>query len=384
MHKFAMIILAAGLSRRMGVFKPLLPVGGEPAILRCVQTAKAAGVADIIVVTGHCKAELEDILYKNVPDAHVVHNDAYQDGMFSSVQAGIKYLPDDIDGVFLLPTDCCAISSEALVKLMGMFAKGDTVSVIRPKFGEGPRGHPPLIPAQFIDALRSYDGADGLKGFLRALPTVEIEMADPGVCLDMDTPEDYAKLLAHLGFSAYPTVEQSLEILERYNTPPDIIAHGRGVAALALKIANLMMERRATTLDTALLESACLLHDIKRMEPNHAQAGKEFFLKMGYPALAVLIAAHMDLSDAVTQIMEPELLYLSDKLFRQGKVTRLCDTMRELASKFSENPEALHRATVRMKHAQVIFKLLEEDYGITEDTVWGLQSADELRIERGK
>ena len=60
--RFSVVILAAGLSKRMQAFKPLLPVDGRPAIEGMIEAAKAAGIADITVVTGHNREQLQSVL----------------------------------------------------------------------------------------------------------------------------------------------------------------------------------------------------------------------------------------------------------------------------------------------------------------------------------
>jgi len=364
----AIIILAAGLSRRMGVFKPLLPVEKQPAVARCVHTAQTAGIRDIIVVTGHLHEEIEGALRANLTGIRIVHNSRYPEGMFSSVHSGVSALPEGLDGFFLLPADCCAISPDTLRTLTDKFAKTGAREVVCPKF-EGRRGHPPLIPARHIGSLLSYNGENGMKGFLSPLPTIEMDMDGPDTLLDMDTPADYAALLMRLGLPTYPDPVQCAELLAKYDTPPDIVEHGKHVAALALKIARLIMqsttaETRDARFDMSLLESACLLHDIRQMEPNHAKAGMELLLREGYPKAAILVGRHMDLPSPAADIGEPELLYVADKLCRNGKYVKLEDTIRELGSRFPQNPEALAGAKRRMGTAQAIFDTLGARYGI--------------------
>ena len=371
--KIAIVILAAGLSKRMGVFKPLLPVGGKPAAARCADAAKAAGVNEIIVVTGHRRDEINAALCAEINNARLIHNDRYLSGMFSSVYAGVSSLSDDMDGFFLLPADCAAVSQKDLETLTNEFAKSGMSAVVRPRFGDR-RGHPPLIPADFAQGLLAYGGADGLKGFLRTLPTVEVEMGTPGVLLDMDTPEDYADLLTYLKLPAYLDRDDSLKLLEKYGAPPDVVNHGKHVAAVALKIARLINEHERTqTLDLNLLESACLLHDIKRSEPNHAARGMELLLREGYPKAAVLAGGHMDLKSAVTTVGELELLYLADKLCRRGEIVKLEDTLRNMSSKFSSDAEAFECTKLRIENAQKILNLLQNRYGIGYETISGLR-----------
>ena len=373
----AIIILAAGLSERMGVFKPLLPVGAQPAIARCINTAKSAGVRDVIVVTGNMRGELEAAVREIAPLTHLVHNAGFNDGMFSSACTGVGALGDDIDSFFLLPSDCCAVSPDTLVTLIRHFTDSDRASVIRSRFGDK-RGHPPLIPARYKNPLTLYKGENGLKGFLAPLPTIEVEMGAPDSLLDMDTPEDYSELLGFLGLPVYPTREQCEELFAKYDTPPDIIAHGEHVAALALKVARLIeRDGVSVSFDFTLLESACLVHDIFRMEPDHARAGMELLLREGYPKAAVLVGDHMDLpgkTGAVGEaehpvfigtISETELLFLADKLCRRGKYAALSDTMRDIESRFSQDPGALEGARRRISTAQAIFNNLIASYDIS-------------------
>ena len=82
--RFGAVILAAGLSSRMKAFKPLLPVDGRAAIDGLIETAKAAGLTDITVVTGHERNQLAEVLARN--GVREAFNEDYESGMFSSVQ----------------------------------------------------------------------------------------------------------------------------------------------------------------------------------------------------------------------------------------------------------------------------------------------------------
>jgi len=366
--KIAMVILAAGLSKRMGVFKPLLPVGEMPAVLRCVRTAKSAGVCEIVVVTGNRDGEIRDLFSRvNDPCVKLVHNDRYNDGMFTSVCAGIRALPGDIDGFFLQPSDCCAVAPATLAALIEKFAESGKASITRP-MAEGRRGHPPLIPARFIGDILSYNGDGGLKGLLATLPSVTLETQDRAVLMDMDTPEDYAALLAHLGLPTYPAPDECARLFEECRTRADIVQHGEDAAALALKIARLI---EPSGIDLALLESACLLHDILRLEQDHAKAGGDFLMQKGYPKAAVLVAAHMDPPDELPEdIGEGQLVYLADKLCRRGALVKLEDTLREMTQKFIGDPVSLAHIERRIGGAQAIMGMLKTRHGIGYDDIF--------------
>ncbi|MCL2227790.1 MAG: NTP transferase domain-containing protein [Oscillospiraceae bacterium] len=340
----------------MGVFKPLLPVGGEPAILRSVKTSIDAGVRDVIIVTGHRK--IHDELGAYSTRVQLIHNADYLSGMFSSICAGVSKLPDDIDGFFVLPSDCCAVSSDEFKLLIEKFDKAVAIPVF-----DGKRGHPPLFPAPYITDILAYDGNDGLKGIRRQLPELEVQMPSCGTLLDMDTPEDYVSLLSFLDLPTYPSAAESFQLLAECETPKDIINHGRDVADLALKMAQLMAQKGVSPICRELLESSCLLHDIMRMHPNHAERAKVLLLEKGYPAAALIVGEHMDLDGPVTAIGERELLYLADKLSRRGKTVNIEDTRRELSAKFSTNTEALTCLNMRLNNAKAILALLQSNFG---------------------
>lgn len=188
------LVVAAGLSSRMEAFKPLLPLGDRTVIERVVESLRGAGVSDIRVVTGHRAESLAPVLaslrVRPVKNAH------YQDGMFSSVRAGVETLTAAVDGFFVLPADYPLVRPETIARLAKTFREAGA-GLVHPTY-EGRRGHPPLISGRHISAILGSDGAGGLRAVLRALDgdAVEVAVDDPGVRLDLDTPEDYRRMLA--------------------------------------------------------------------------------------------------------------------------------------------------------------------------------------------
>ena len=213
--QYGAIILAAGLSSRMKDFKPLLPVDGRPAITGLVETVRTAGIRDIIVVTGYQREKLQEIIRKQ--ELLEAVNEAYERGMFSSIQTGLKKAKEafpDKKGVFLIPVDCPLITVRALREVMTAFdgiAKGVTkadsaeaVSSIGsmpqdaaglfcvPTF-EGKKGHPLLIPSGRMEEIIDYDGSGGLKAITDRHwdSMLRVPVPDEEILLDMDTPEGY-------------------------------------------------------------------------------------------------------------------------------------------------------------------------------------------------
>lgn len=362
--KIAMIILAAGFSERMGALKPLLPIGGESALLRTVSLGRLEKIHSISVVTGHRHEEVEaELALGRAKNVRHVYNSHYADGMFTSVKAGIHSLPGDIDGFMLLPVDHCAVAPETLEKVIAAFVLSNGRAVVYPTYN-GERGHPPLIPYGFAAGIKAYDGADGMRGFLAPYPYEEVEVDDRGILLDMDTPPDYEALLTHLGLPTYPDDAASRRLIAKYQMPEHIIAHCCQVNDLAQHIAG-MLRRKGVKLNTDLLSTACLLHDIARLEPEHATAGAKLLLQEGYPAAARLVAVHMDLPDDDSPAPdEASLLYLADKLSRYGKITTPEETLSVLKTRYADDTAALAHAIARMKRAFSILDMLKNRYKI--------------------
>lgn len=362
--KIAMIILAAGFSERMGVLKPLLPVGEESALQRTVNLGRIEKIHSISVVTGNRHEDVECELMKcHAKNIRHIYNSHFAEGMFTSVKAGIHSLPGDIDGFFLLPVDHCAVKPETMEKIIAAFILSNGQAIIYPTY-QGERGHPPLIPYSFMSDIKTYDGYDGMNGYLAVYPFEEVDINDPGIVLDMDTPRDYAALLRHLGLPTYPDESNCQRLLEKYNTPDNIVIHCLQVNALALRMADLLRSK-GVQLDKGLLSSACLLHDILRLEPEHASAGSKLLLSEGYPEAAGLVAAHMDLPEHYKiKPDELSLLYLSDKLFRYGEIVAPQDKIKELPALYPDDPEALENARRRMNWAVAILDMLKAQYGL--------------------
>lgn len=96
--RIAAVIPAAGLSSRMHGFKPLLTIGEKPLLEHVIMLFKGAGITDIIIVVGHRAEEL--IRFVEESSCQNVVNHSYRDGMFSSIQQGLKALRDPCDAIF--------------------------------------------------------------------------------------------------------------------------------------------------------------------------------------------------------------------------------------------------------------------------------------------
>ncbi len=198
MHATA-VIAAAGLSSRMGAFKPLMRLGGQTFIERAVRSMAEAGIENIIVVAGFRGSEVMAAL-RTLP-ARVVINERYaQSEMFDSLKTGLSALEDPGKSVFLMPGDCPLIRPETVRRLAAHDGRA-----VRPCY-RGTPGHPLMVDSALIPDLLAYPGGEGLRGAVRALglKVEDLSVEDPGCVLDADTPEDVIRLERILSMEREP------------------------------------------------------------------------------------------------------------------------------------------------------------------------------------
>lgn len=216
------VVLAAGYSSRMGSFKPLLPVGGVPALERLIAGIKEAGVKNIAVVTGYQNELLQPVIRSMSGDGIVIveaHNAGFDSGMFSSIQTGIAKVREvfpDSQGCFLMPVDCPLIDSKVITALRDAVTDpgSDTDGCFAVPVFEGKKGHPLYVPAEYYSEICSYDGPGGLKGITDKYwdRMMRVPVEAEGCILDMDTPEGYREIE---DFLAAGCVRESLERLAK-------------------------------------------------------------------------------------------------------------------------------------------------------------------------
>ncbi len=184
------VVLAGGLSTRMGAFKPLLPLGERTVLEEAIATLRDAGVADVVVVTGHRGDELAPAIGR--AGARRVHNPRYEDGMYTSVQAGVAALHAGLDAFFLLPCDIPRADAATVRTLARARTAAGDPAVVYPTHA-GRRGHPPLIAARLVPDILTADPAGGLREVLHRFAggALEVEVDEPGILRDLDTRESY-------------------------------------------------------------------------------------------------------------------------------------------------------------------------------------------------
>lgn len=211
--KYAAVILAAGLSSRMKDFKPLLMVNGRTAISGLIETIQSSGIKDIVVVTGHERARLAEVLRDlNVTEAY---NSGFTDGMFSSIQTGLKKalgsFPDKT-GYFLMPVDCPLITVgtlKALVEADEKNRSGESImsgasSEFGASFMSGASSESEgsfMSGASFMSRASSEPASSDSDAPVSSTARFKVSAHDPKLCSNPDAP------VSSTAFFAVPTFE---------------------------------------------------------------------------------------------------------------------------------------------------------------------------------
>lgn len=391
------LIAAAGLSSRMGDFKPLMDLNGTKVIHRELDTLRAGGAREIAVVTGRRSGDVaqavrsrfsfsgdadsrwypeldapEDALEQ--PDdrangVRILKNEAYATTkMFDSVSIGLRYFKEKmarpegrtLDGIFFLPVDVPLFTRFTMECEKREFAKG-LGDVYCPSC-EGEAGHPLLIRASAIETLLAHDGERGLKGAYERLGdrVIRLDVPDPGAAMDADRPEEFERLRMYEANRSVPDEAACRRLLSWFHVREDTVRHGEAVAALALELADLA-EKRLTgiSLDRRLISAAALLHDMAKGQPDHAAAGGRILSMLGHERTAQVVADHMDLPKEKLAVPgESLIVYLADKLVRGKRRVTLEERFSEKRAQFAGNPAALTGLERRLDKARRAYQLV--------------------------
>jgi molybdenum cofactor cytidylyltransferase len=192
------IVLAAGAGARFGGAKLTAPWAGGRLIDGALAAAFAAPARTVIVVTGAdpmvAQAARDWAATRDqLPRLHIVHTPDHAEGMGASLRAGVRALPADCEGVFVLLGDMPRIPVGVLRPLAAALAEGAPAAA--PAFA-GRRGHPVLFGASLFPALAQSRGDEGARTVLSGLgPDLRlVDCADPGVLQDVDSPDDLRRL----------------------------------------------------------------------------------------------------------------------------------------------------------------------------------------------
>lgn len=196
------VITAAGMSSRMGDFKPLLKIGSMSVTCRIIATLRQAGAEDIVMVTGFNAEALEQhlagsgIVFLRNPDYEHTQ-------MFDSAKIGLAYLADKCDRILFTPADVPLFTAETVAALLDSGAE-----LACPVFA-GMRGHPLVMTDPVVKKILADSGEGGMRGAIArcGADIADVIVDDEGILYDADIPQDYSRLLEYYNRQlAEPTV----------------------------------------------------------------------------------------------------------------------------------------------------------------------------------
>ncbi|MDD5285127.1 MAG: molybdenum cofactor cytidylyltransferase [Desulfuromonadaceae bacterium] len=193
LSNIAGVILAAGQSSRMGKVKQLLPFRGKTILQWVIDNALASSLERIIVVIGHRADLVEPAITGR--DVTVVINDYYRKGQSSSIKAGLQALPEGTEAVLFMLGDQPLVAPETINHILNAYVTFQN-PIVLPLY-KGKRGNPALFSRETFHGLESLTEDCGGRSLLKEYDgkVLQLEVYDPYIHFDLDTDEDYRRLL---------------------------------------------------------------------------------------------------------------------------------------------------------------------------------------------
>lgn len=199
------VVLAAGMSTRMGQNKLLLNFREKPLIVHAVGTLLASDIDEVIVVLGHETEKVRDQLEGSIGLANkvagkqvrLVQNPDYQNGLSTSVRTGVEAASRQANAIMIYLADQPLLEPEDVNRIVAAFAAAKEVnkSIVVPFF-RGERGNPVILDASLRDSILGIAGDVGCKGVIKRYPekVYAIEMENDHVVRDVDDVQAYRRL----------------------------------------------------------------------------------------------------------------------------------------------------------------------------------------------
>ena len=186
------IVLAAGMSSRMGSPKQLLKLEDRTLIRIVTENVLASSVDEVLVVTGYLEHKVNDAI-KDLPVKTVI-NPRYEQGQGTSLAVGVRSLNINTSAFLVFMVDQPFITASLINTVIGEFKKRRSL-VLRPVYNGQP-GHPVIFNYDLSDQLKQLEGDEGARQILKKLGNKVdcIPVQDEAAIFDIDTPEIYNSL----------------------------------------------------------------------------------------------------------------------------------------------------------------------------------------------
>jgi len=195
MSKTGIIVLAAGSSSRMGEPKQLMKFKSRTFLQHIVEESKEANLNPVICVTGY----ESDQISKAISDMNVtiVHNELWSEGMGTGISAGIRQaMLLDLDSVILAVSDQPYVSSGLFAKMLTLKDKSGK-RIVASSYA-GTLGTPVLFDKEYFNQLKGLQGNQGAKHIVNMNMFDVVPVKFEKGSIDIDTKEDYEKLISEI------------------------------------------------------------------------------------------------------------------------------------------------------------------------------------------
>lgn len=227
------IVLAAGMSKRMGSPKQLLRLAGETILEHTLKNVRASGVSEIVLVLGHAAENVEKEI--STESVKIVRNPDYQQGMGTSLRTGLAAVNPQASAALIVLADQPFVQPETINQLITCH-QGAKPQIVIPTFN-GFRGNPVLLDRSVFAELQSLTGDVGCRAIFgdHTENIRKLAVNDIGILLDIDSPDEYKKFEAGKTDRANSS---NIKLLESRNNliegRAELIVAGRDAVAEAL------------------------------------------------------------------------------------------------------------------------------------------------------
>ena len=180
-RRITAIILAAGLSKRLGRNKLLLPLGDETVLRKTARAVLESAVSEVILVTGHEEAMVKQAV--EGLDVRLTHNPRYAEGQSTSMIAGIEAAHEEAGAYLFVLGDQPLLTPEIVNEVISLYEKSRPDTLVAAPTYQGRRGNPALFSATLKDELLQASGDAGGRGIIQRL-----ENESPGKIVFLELP----------------------------------------------------------------------------------------------------------------------------------------------------------------------------------------------------
>lgn len=193
----AAVVLASGLSKRLGKNKLLMPLGNQSVVEHVIDSVKSSKIENIYLIYGKNEVEFKKIAHhKNIK---LIHNEKYYYGQSMSVKCALNSIGNDFQGIMFFLGDQPFISPKTINLIIEHYNKNPR-GIIVPTY-HGKRGNPVIFSREFFTEMKSIQGDKGARDVIDKNydKVIFVPISDSFENFDIDTKKDYQKALLRIG-----------------------------------------------------------------------------------------------------------------------------------------------------------------------------------------